>query len=226
MGLRVGGLVAVLTTAFAACGGGGDEAAQGTESAPVAASEAVETTADVPSTSAATTSTTTTAPTTTNAPTTTIDPAEALAAEVEADFREGWRLLRLAQQDPTDSEAAADALRYFSNSSAVAVMESLESYQRGRVRILEDPLVDPAVVIEIPATQLEGVDTVRIQACVADPWILVESGGAPDGSDAIVDDTIYAYRNRVVLTRVDGIWTSSDSVELAQWSGRADCPAG
>ena len=215
----------MLTTAFAACGGGGDEAAQGTESAPVSASESVETTADIPSTSAATTSTTTTAPTTTNAPTTTIDPAEALAAEVEADFRRARELELFASMDPTDQEAVDAALDARIGPDREALADYFEELiDRGRA-IRPNPQVDGSSTIESPAgLVLADSGVAELQECEIDPWILVEVAGAPDGSDAIVDDGVYAYRRIVILRMTDAGWAIEGARILGQWVGATECP--
>ncbi len=51
-----------------------------------------------------------TTPSTTSAPTTTLDPAAQLAAEVEADLLEAFRLGREASQDPFNAEKEQAAL--------------------------------------------------------------------------------------------------------------------
>ncbi len=66
-------------------------------------------TSTVPATTEAPTTTTSTPPTT-QAPTTTIDPAVALAAEVEADLLEADRLANEALQDPFNDEKEQAAL--------------------------------------------------------------------------------------------------------------------
>jgi len=227
MRLRVGGLVAVLTAALAACGGGGDEAAPATESVSVTAPDAVETTG-VPTTSASTTTTTsppTAEPTTTRAPTTTIDPAEVFAAEVEADFRRARELELLASMDPTDEEAVDAALdaRIGPDREALAdYFEELLSHGRA---IRPNPLVVGSTTIESPAgLVLEDSGVVELQECEVDPWILVEVTGAPDGSDAIVDDGVYAYRRVVILRMTDDGWRIEGARILGQWSGATECP--
>lgn len=209
-----------MAVAVAACGGDDGNDDEAVTPAPTEATTTVVTTppaTDPPPTEVETTTTET--PTTT---TTTIDPEQALATEVERDYREGWRRLRAAQQDPTDSASRRRALRYFSGESREAVESTIDKFVDRRWRILPSPSTDATVAIE-RGPELDSATTATLQACVVDPWVLVETAGAPNGDDAIVDDAIYTYRNEVVMELVNGVWTTAESVEIGEWTGRNEC---
>jgi hypothetical protein len=191
----------------------------------VAASEAVETTADVPSTSATTTSTTTTAPTTTNAPTTTIDPAEDLAAEVEADYREGWRLAIISLSDPDDEEAREEALAFRLGTNRDTFEDTVAQYKRDHLALREGVDVAAEIHLEQPARLVAGADDLAaLVVCEIDPWLVVEVGGAPDGSDAVVDDALYSYRTEVFMRHRDGRWMIEGGNQIQSWTGLEECP--
>lgn len=217
-------LVAAWSLAVASCSDGDGDADE-TTVAPVTeqpvTSAALETVPPITEPPVTTTSTTTT----TIAPTTTFDPAEELARQVEADYREGLRLIRVAQQDVGNPDAVAAALSYVSGESRAAVESSFEDFRQNGLRILPEPIVDPTITIEEGPTQVEGLPgTVELTACEIDPWILVETGAGPGGSDAIVDDEVYAYRNQAWLESDGGRWVVSSSTEVGRWVGAQECP--
>ena len=215
----------MLTAALAACGGGGDEAAPATESVPVTAPDSVETTG-VPTTSASTTTTTsppTAEPTTTRAPTTTIDPAEALAAEVEADFLEAERLRIDALMTPTDPSTRDMAVTRRLGLNRQLLEDTLDELESNGLAIRENSQVTAEQVIE-RVFVVPGADTAELVRCEVDPWLVVEVGAAPDGTDAIVNDDVLVYRNRVRLLHEDGLWKISEGVQLDVWVGVTECP--
>ena len=61
--------------------------------------------------------------------------------------------------------------------------------------------------------------------CAVDPGILYEPGGAPDGGDAIVNDTVYAHRLAYLMQKVDGSWKLASVAELGSaGKGWSQCP--
>jgi hypothetical protein len=198
---------------------------------------------DAPTTTAATTTTTTTtivAPTTSTAPTTTpptttappTDPPTttidlpALQAEVEAAYREAWELYIRAGKSPSDSLAVDAALSRRSGEARTLAAEALGELAELNQRITDNPQLPGAVAVERPAV-LDPADRDRaeIQVCEIDPWIRVEIGTGPGGSDAVVDSETYAYRSVERLVRIDGEWLLEESILLGEWVGISQCPA-
>jgi hypothetical protein len=201
---------AVLT--LAACSGSDGDASLSTVVATVA-----------PTTAAPTT---TSAPTTTQAPTTTIDPAVALAAEVEADYREAIRLGDEALQDPFDAARETAALDRRLGIIRENFAERLARYRTESLAIRENETVPATIVVEQPARLVPpSDDVIEMQVCEVDSWIVVEVGAGPNGTDAVVNPDVVAYRAQVFMRNVDGVWKYEGGNDLASWEGATSCPA-
>jgi hypothetical protein len=189
--------------------------------------DATPATTVTPATVAPTTAapTTTSAPTTTQAPTTTIDPAETVAAEVEADLLEAYQLANQALQDPGDEQKEMAALDRRTGFARDDLEQKLADYRASNRAIRPNPLTEASMTVEVPAVLvLAGGDVAEVQTCEVDPWIVVEVGAGPDGSDAIVEPSLYSYRSTVLLRLVDGVWRIEGGTEIASWEGSTECP--
>jgi hypothetical protein len=210
---------AMLTTG--ACTGGDTETDPTNPTAPPTSvtSDATTTTTRGPDTTVAPTTAASTLPPTT------LDPAAQLAAEVEADFREANDLLNAALMDPTDEvkvQAALEARTGFARESLEA---EIQRYREGNLAIRESETVEATLTIEQPATLIPpSSDVVELVRCEIDPWVVVEVGAGPQGSDALVDDNVYARRSKIFLRRVDGTWKIEGGNREAEWVGVTECP--
>ncbi len=186
----------------------------------------VETTSPPPATDPPTADAPSTDPGTTITPSTTVDPAAALAAEVEADFLEADRLANEALQDPFSAAKEMQALNRRSGFARDALRQRLKEYRDQNFAIRPSPSVEASMTVESPAVLIaEGGDLAQIQTCEIDPWIVVEVGAGPNGSDAIVEPGLYAYRSTVFLRSIDGSWRIEGGSELERWSGVTECPS-
>jgi hypothetical protein len=168
--------------------------------------------------------TTSTTPPTTEAPTTTLDPAQALVAQVEADFHEAFRLTDVAFQDPSDEAKVAAALEGYVGSNREFIERQLAELATAGHAAQANPDVEAAVIIEKPPVLAASPeDTAFLQACQVDSWIIVEPGAGPDGSAAIVSSDVTSYRSNFVLMKVDGRWRIRGSESLGEFPG-ASCP--
>ena len=148
----------------------------------------VETTSPPPATDPPTSDAPSTDPGTTITPSTTVDPAAALAAEVEADFLEADRLGREASMDPFDPEKEAAALDRRLGVIRDNLAATLADYRANNYAIRENPTTPPSITVEVPpALVVEGGDVAEMQICEVDSWVLVEVGAGPNGGDAIVN---------------------------------------
>jgi hypothetical protein len=198
---------------LAACSGSDGDAAPSTTPAPVA------TTAATPA------PTTTSVPSTTQAPTTTIDPAQTLAAEVEADLLETIRLTNEAFQDPANDEKVAAALDGYFKANRDFIEGRFDEFRINGWVATPNPEVAANVIIEQPAKLIPpSDDVVEIQVCEIDPWIVVEPGAGPHGTEAIVDAELYTYRSIFFLRDVDGSWLVEGRNEIGSWTGLSACP--
>jgi hypothetical protein len=204
------------------CSGGGSEADPTDPTAPPtsATTDTAVTTSTRPDTTAAATTAASTLPPTT------LDPAAQLAAEVEADFREANDLLNAALMDPTDDvkvQAALDARTRFAREF---IATEIERYRQGNLAIRPNESVEARITIEKPAELIPpSSDVVRLQRCEINPWIVVEVGAGPQGSDALVDDDVAAYRGTIFLRLIDGRWRVEGGNQLGEWIGATECPA-
>ena len=204
------GVLALLT----ACSGNGD----------AEPAESTTTVAPVPSSSAVPTATS--APTTTQAPTTTIDPAITLAEEVEADFLEAYWLEVEALKDPFNVEKESAAVERRVGFAADTLTARLAERREQNHVIRDNPAVSGSITVEVPATLvLEGADVAELEVCEVDPWILVEVGAGPNGSDAIVNDEVLSYRSTYFVRNVEGVWRIEGWNEVGRWIGATACPA-
>jgi hypothetical protein len=184
------------------------------------------TTPATPATTTAAPTTTTSAPPTTQAPTTTVDPAVALAAEVEADFREADRLGREASLDPFDAEEDAAALDRRLGVVAENFATRLAAWRELNFALRENADVPASIVVELPARLvLEGRDVVEMQVCEVDSWLVVEVGAGPNGSEAVVNADVSASRAPVFMRLVGGVWKFEGGNDLDSWEGATSCPA-
>ena len=209
--------VAVLVSACAS-----DVAAPNTTASEVE----VATTPPPTSTEAPATPTTPTTPST-DAPTTTLDPAATLAADVEADLLEAFRLGREASMDPFNADKEAAAMDRRLGVIAENFAANLADYRARNYAIRENPTVPASVTVEVPASLvLDGADVAELQICEVDSWIVVEVGAGPNGTDAVVNPDVTSYRSMVFLRRVDGLWRFEGGTEIGRWEGGGGCPAG
>ena len=213
---RRGHALVLLALAFpiatAACSSGSDSTATTTVTGTVA-----------PTTEPTTTEATTTS-STTEAPTTSIDPAEAFAAEVEADFLETFQLTDEAIQDPTNDAKVAAALEGYIEGNLIVITTQLEELRQNNWVARQNPDIPAGVTIETRARP-NGTesDEAVLQACEVSSWIVVEPGAGQDGSDLIVDPDVSSYRSLYVLRLVDGRWRIVGSESLGTWAGVAGC---
>jgi hypothetical protein len=206
----------------AACGSDAEEASPATSGAPPVSVSPPTTTAIATTTTAVVT----TAPPTTSPPTPTTLDLATLQAEVEADYREAVAAFRRAQQDPTNPQLVTEALSWRTGSSQQRLADLLGSMASGNERILPEPLAEPTITVEVPAviSPTDG-ELVELTTCDLDPWVLVEIGTGPGGSDAVIDDNIYAYRNVTRLRLQNSRWVIDEGIEIGTWVGATSCDA-
>jgi hypothetical protein len=207
-------LAVVGAFAVGACSSGGDDASQTSTTVVTATTEAT--------TTASTTQAPTTLPPATEAPTTTIDLAEAFAADVEAALLETFRLTDEAFQDPTNDAKVEAALAGYTGANLDLIRSQLEDYEENNQEARPNPDVPAGTTIEAPARR-EG-DLAILQVCEISPWVVVELGAGPNGSDAIVNADVYAYRSNYVMEQIDGRWLIAGGELIGEWVGGESCP--
>jgi hypothetical protein len=222
VGLALG---TVVLLGVAACGGGGDGESAATDPT-VGAVTTLSPTSSVTTIASTTAVPTTTEPlpttTTTLAPTTTQDPSEALAADVEAAYLEAVELRYAAAMNPESAVAVESALERRAGPSRAVLADELMDLASRRLRIVESESEPSNATIE--QVSLGDNQTVAtVTACVFDSWILVETEAGPDGSDAIVDDSVASYRSVAELQLTDGVWRIYSVAEQGAWLGQAGC---
>ena len=212
---RRGSVLVVAVTLLAACASDGDASPASSATTP-----AVDATTEVPATSSA-------PPTTEATTTSTLDPAESLAADVEADFREADGLGREASMDPFDEAKEAAALDRRLGVIADNFAAKLADWRDRNYALRENPDVPSSITVEVPATLVvEGGDVAEMQICEVDSWLVVEVGAGPNGSDAIVSDEVASYRTVIFLREVEGIWRIEGGAEASRSEGNGACVAG
>jgi hypothetical protein len=230
-----GASVIAATLAFvltaSSCSGDDDTAA--TTSTPRVTSTMTEPSTTVASStiepSTPSTSSTSTVAPTTAAPTTTIDEValtKQAVAEAAVLSRENYlyavrnyfrptALRRLARTTVRDSP------------SWDLTLQNIETLRSNGWRSRENPDVPSTLTVEGDVDLLDGPPATRAEltVCVIDSGVVYEPGGAPDGSDTIVNDEITANRNRITMVLEDGSWKLFDGTGLQSWNGSTTCPA-
>ncbi len=210
--VRAVGVALVACLLVAACGGSGSD------------NDASTTLDTSPSTTATTTVATTTAEPpaeTTNAPTT-IDTDAQLAAAEQA-YLDAFDAYIAAARDPADPDLRADIERLYTGPNLEFTIDQLDSFveQNWVARPGEEP---SRTIILLPPQYLpDRVDVVELVACEVDSEVFVEVGGAPDGSDALVNDETVVRRGLTRLELIDGRWKSRSGEVLAELLTPDEC---
>ena len=167
-------------------------------------------------------------PTTTTATPTTLDPVAAEEALIAQRVQE-IQAVRLNAYNNLDAPGNVEALDavYTADGLARQVVESdLETLRSEGWRLRPNPEIPNSLTIE-QIWLLDGPPSTRadVQACVVDPAILYEPGGAPGGGDAIVNDEVVVGRVVEHLVFVDGAWRLDEVEVIDEWRGVTSCPA-
>jgi len=165
-------------------------------------------------------------PTTTAGPTT-LDPVateEALIAQRVQEIQ----AVRLNAYNNLDAPGNVEALdaSFTDGGDARAVVESdLQALRDQGWRLRPNPDLPNSLTIE-DIRVLDGPPSTAadVQVCVIDPAVLYEPGGGPDGSDAVVNDEVYAGRLVWHLVLEDGAWELALVDTLDEWIGASACP--
>jgi hypothetical protein len=159
------------------------------------------------------------------APPSTLDPEDqAMAEAVERDWREAMRLFREAQMNPTDATALERVLAHVTAEWTDRTRRFIARLAESNLRILAEPQLDPTLTVEsgpvpVPFTS----DEVAIVGCEIDPWVLVEVGTGPGGTDTVVNQTVIAYRHEVRLRFEGGIWKIVQVNLIEKWEDTSRC---
>jgi hypothetical protein len=128
---------------------------------------------------------------------------------------------------------APDALTVLARTTATnspswaLTLGNIEQLRGKGWRARQDPKTPSTTTVEGDVKLLDGPPATRaeVTVCTIDSGIVYEPGGAPDGSDAIVSDTITARRNRLTMVLQDGAWKLFEGSGLGSWDGATSCPA-
>jgi hypothetical protein len=214
-----------LFVALALTGCTDDDTASDTTSTATAALSAP--TPSAITTSGAITAPTSADPSTTAAPTTT-DLSAATKAAVAAAVVQGRQNYQYALEN-YDAPDALDVLARTTAANSPAwelTLKNMDALRTNGWRSTPNPTVPSVTTVEGDVDLLDGPPATRAQVtvCTIDSDIVVEPGGAPDGSDTVVNDEVTARRNRITMVLEGGVWKLSEGTGLGSWSGSA-CPA-
>jgi hypothetical protein len=151
--------------------------------------------------------------------------ADRLMAEaVTRDWTTANRLFREAQMNPSDPAALDRVLAYVTEEWGERTKLVLQRLREKNLRILETPPVEPTLIVESgPVPVAFTSDEVTIVVCEVDPWVIVEAGTGPDGSDTVVRETVGASRQEIRLRLMEGIWKIAEVQQLEDFEGATSC---
>jgi hypothetical protein len=243
------GLLAGALVLAAGCSDG-EATAPTTSTVTTATPSLVETTEPPPttSTSALSTATATSIATTTTAPSTTVPESTAPPssdAPTTTALPDGVPP-RVTFPDDPDKQAVVDAVYRFSDllfaAQANPTAEELRALindvagdpVRGRfIAFLDRVAADGQAFVDDPAAPsyleiIPGAVTVvddsgLVDACAIDRTLQVELGGNSDGSDRLIDDTVFSAAHTYNVSRVDKAWIVVDFTVYEEWEGQVGC---
>jgi hypothetical protein len=129
---------------------------------------------------------------------------------------------------------AADALDVLGHTTVrdspswALITSNIDTLRTHGWRSRENPAVPSTLTVEGDVTLPDGPTGMRAQltVCTIDSGVVFEPGGAPDGSDAIVNDQITAIRDRITMVRDEGgAWKLYEGAGMGSWPGATSCPA-
>lgn len=205
------------------CSDDDDSAASST----ISSSPAASTTANPSSTASPTTSSTTTS--TTLAPTTTLDEVAAAKAAVVAAVprtREVYNYAILNLGAPDALDVLAQAMVRDSPSWGLTI-QNIETLRSNGWLARPNPEIADTSTVEGEPELLDGppATKARVTVCTISAGVIYKPGGAPGGSDLIVNDEVVARRELITLALQDGAWKLQEGTGLGIWRGEATCPA-
>lgn len=209
--------------AGAACGGA--ETAE-----PPATSAAVANTTPSTILPPGTTQPTTTAPpstpTTVPAPPTTSPLSEedqAKQAVIEA-AKNAWHLFNEAKLDPTNDVKVRAAFAAYTGSARTRVEGIIAEYRSSHWRSLTSQSAPAHVDVYTDSVDIDlASNSATVELCNLGSNVMVESGGNPDGSDRMLDDSITAYWTRESYVLTDGGWMKADAEVIQTFAESLVC---
>jgi hypothetical protein len=188
--------------------------------APVVSDPTVTTTTAAQTTAL---STSTDAPAASSSPTTSPETDDE-ADEVVAAYLAAWQAFTDATKAPADPALRAQVEATHTETAFETATEILDGFvARGWVAT-ENPAAPARVVVEPGSVNIVGV-TAELTVCELDSGVVIEPGGAPDGSDALVNDQIRTIHLRVRLLRAGEMWLLAGGSTIDERMGEDVCPA-
>ena len=168
-------------------------------------------------------------PATTGAPTTTTDSSAATKAAVAAavvQYRQDYQYA-LQNYDAPDALDVLARTTAANSPSWDLTLKNMDTLRTNGWRSRPNPTVPSVAIVESEVELLDGPPSTQAQVtiCSISSDTLFEPGGAPDGSDTVVNDEVVARRTRVTLVLEDGAWKTYEGTGLGSWTGQATCPA-
>lgn len=145
-------------------------------------------------------------------PTTSVDPTEALIADIEADLNAGEQALFEAGRSPADPASFDLVRRYFSGDSLASIETTLQDLADNGFVVRPNPDIANHIVVNTLEAGFEP-DRATVQVCRIDAAVIVEM--LPNGSEAIVNDSVDVYQSRSVVVLKDGVWGFESGTPLA-----------
>lgn len=222
--------VVVAAVALSACSSGDG----GSTTSPTSSSNTPTTLAPAPTTTrTSTTSTSTSTSTTPSLPASTAAPTTDAAAADKAAVVAAVPQTRVAYNYAVTNYDAPDALDVLARSvvrdgpSWQLTVNNMDSLRTNGWVVRPNPDVADTSTVEGEVTLLDGPPATRAQAtvCTISAGVVYKPGGAPDGSDLVVNDDVVAYRDRVTMVLDGGTWKIEQGTGLGKWSGATACPA-
>jgi hypothetical protein len=187
------------------------------------ASPAITTAPAPPATTTTTIAPDETSTTTTTTPVTTTTVVDESQAVIDA-YLAAWEAFTVAAMSPGDEVLRREVEQTRTGGNRTEAFRLLDHFvDRGWVS--RENVVSPAATAVETLPEFVSDDAATIIVCDLDSNVLVEAGAAPDGSDAVVDDSVTARRLEVTLVKEDGAWRNSSGRVIQEWLGQDACGA-
>lgn len=162
------------------------------------------------------------------ATTTTVDQAAATRAAVVAAVASARNnyLYAVRNYDAPDALAVLSSTTVVDSPSYRQATQNIDTLRSRGWRSRENPSVPSVSTVEGEVDLLDGPPATKaeVNVCTIDSGVVFEPGGAPDGSDTVVNDEIVAQLDRVTLVYEDGAWKLYEGTNIGSWPGQTACP--
>ena len=148
---------------------------------------------------------------------------QAKQAVIEA-AENAWYVFNEAKLDPTNDDKFEAALAAHTGAARSGVEQVLTDYRASNQRSVSSTSQQASIAVDPASVTLNGArDVASLEFCRVGSNVLVLTGGNPDGTDRVLDDSINAYKERETYVLEAGVWLNSEVELLSTYENSSRC---